>query len=210
MAKIRQSVPLKVGAAQVDAEIISFFGLESGLEHIAIKFVRKSADVTSPIIRIHSECLTGDIFHSSRCDCGEQLEESLSLLDNAGGILLYLRQEGRGIGLYNKLDAYALQDSGLNTYEANVRLGFAEDQRQFSEAAEMLKALDIDRVQLITNNPVKREQLEANGIIVEKTIPTSAHTKPGNLAYLKAKQAQGKHSLNLNEDPETEITHFID
>ncbi|WMN90549.1 GTP cyclohydrolase II [Vibrio parahaemolyticus] len=198
MVKIRQAISLKVGDAQVEAEIISFHGLDSGKEHIAMRFSGIDPASDTPQVRIHSECLTGDVFHSSRCDCGEQLNEAIERLHTFGGVLLYLRQEGRGIGLYNKLDAYSLQDSGLNTYEANVKLGFDEDQRDFSEAAGMLKAMEMSRIRLITNNPLKMESLKQNGIEVEAIVNTSVHMKPGNESYLKAKKNQGNHQLAID------------
>ncbi|ELA8350229.1 GTP cyclohydrolase II [Vibrio alginolyticus] len=198
MVKIRQAISLKVGDAQVEAEIISFHGLDSGKEHIAMRFSGIDSASDTPQVRIHSECLTGDVFHSSRCDCGEQLNEAIERLHTFGGVLLYLRQEGRGIGLYNKLDAYSLQDSGLNTYEANVKLGFDEDLRDFSEAAGMLKAMGMSRIQLITNNPRKVESLKRNGIEVEAIVNTSVHMKPGNESYLKAKKHHGNHQLAID------------
>ncbi|RCU51778.1 GTP cyclohydrolase II [Corallincola holothuriorum] len=198
MVEVRKAVPLKVGAAQVEAEIISFNGLESGCEHIAMRFKGTQPNSNIPLVRMHSECLTGDVFHSSRCDCGEQLNEAISLIHVEGGILLYLRQEGRGIGLYNKLDAYELQDTGLNTYEANVKLGFGEDLREFNEAAEMLKALGIDHIRLLSNNPRKTEQLKAAGISIETMVNTSVHLKPGNSDYLKAKKNHGNHQLRFS------------
>jgi GTP cyclohydrolase II len=205
MLAIRQSVDIKVGPKQVPAEIISFDGLASGKEHVALRFNREATgDKASTLVRVHSECLTGDIFHSSRCDCGEQLNEAIQRLDQAGGVLLYLRQEGRGIGLYNKLDAYVLQDQGLDTYAANVELGFAEDSRDFTEAAEMLKALNIHQIELITNNPKKTQQLAAHGIDVVATRNTSVHQKSDNAGYLRAKQALGQHELTLADDDEAQ------
>ncbi|BDY06004.1 GTP cyclohydrolase II [Ferrimonas sp. YFM] len=198
MIKVRQTVPLKVGRSQVEAELSSFHGLESGKEHVAMRFAGTGPASGAPLVRMHSECLTGDVFHSSRCDCGEQLNEAIERLHVAGGVLLYLRQEGRGIGLYNKLDAYALQDTGLNTYEANVKLGFGEDQRDFAEAAGMLKAMGIDRIRLITNNPRKVKQLTDYGIEVESMVNTSVHMKPGNESYLKAKKCHGNHHLAID------------
>lgn len=128
---------------------------------------------------MHSECLTGDVFHSSRCDCGEQLEETINLMGDAGGIILYLRQEGRGIGLYNKIDAYRLQSQGMDTYEANHHLGFEDDLRDFEEAAQMLKALGVDKIRLVTNNPKKyvsyqvsivRSQRSSIPLFIKKTV----------------------------------------
>lgn len=142
MAEVRARIDFKVGVtSSIDAELLSFHGLKTDKEHVAVIF--KSADKTQdiPLVRMHSECLTGDVFHSSRCDCGEQLDETIRIMGETGGVILYLRQEGRGIGLYNKIDAYRLQSEGMNTYEANNHLGFGDDLRDFTEAAEMLRAL---------------------------------------------------------------------
>ncbi|SHO56416.1 GTP cyclohydrolase II [Vibrio quintilis] len=198
MAEVRARVGLKVGAkSSIDAEILSFDDLKTDKEHVALVF--KSADKNQeiPLVRMHSECLTGDVFHSSRCDCGEQLEETVSLMGEAGGILLYLRQEGRGIGLYNKIDAYLLQNEGYDTYEANHQLGFGDDLRDFQEAAQMLQALNIQKIRLITNNPKKVAELRNFGIEIVEVIHTSAHIKEGNVNYLKAKVSHGKHKLDL-------------
>jgi GTP cyclohydrolase II len=198
MAEVRARVELKVGTqSDIDAEILSFSGLESDKEHVALIF--KSADQSQdiPLVRMHSECLTGDVFHSSRCDCGEQLDETIKKMGEQGGIILYLRQEGRGIGLYNKLDAYKLQSDGLNTYEANNHLGFGDDLRDFTDAALMLKALGVNVIRLITNNPKKINDLTALGINIEQVVNTSAHVKHGNENYLKAKVSHGKHNLDL-------------
>jgi GTP cyclohydrolase II len=159
----------------------------------------KHADQTqqSPLVRMHSECLTGDVFHSSRCDCGEQLDETINRMGESGGIILYLRQEGRGIGLYNKIDAYKLQSEGMNTYEANNHLGFGDDLRDFTEAAQMLEALGIKKIRLVTNNPKKVNDLKSYGIEIEQVVNTSAHVKEGNEGYLKAKRSHGKHNLDL-------------
>jgi GTP cyclohydrolase II len=126
----------------------------------------------SPLVRIHSQCLTGDVFGSLRCDCRQQLEMSLSMIAESGaGVLIYEQQEGRGIGLMAKLQAYALQDSGLDTVEANERLGFKADQRDFQMPVEILKALDIKRVRLLSNNPDKVDALERAGIQVTERVP---------------------------------------
>ena len=146
---------------------------------------------------MHSECLTGDVFHSSRCDCGEQLDETINKMGEQGGIILYLRQEGRGIGLYNKIDAYQLQSEGMNTYEANNHLGFGDDLRDFSEAAQMLDALQVDTIRLVTNNPKKIADLRSHGVQISEVINTLAHVKSGNEDYLKAKASHGKHKLKL-------------
>lgn len=194
-------MPLKVGVgSQIPAEILSFHGLESEQEHVALIFQQADKKADPPLVRMHSECLTGDVFHSSRCDCGEQLEETIQKMGEDGGIILYLRQEGRGIGLYNKLDAYKLQSEGMTTYEANNHLGFADDLRDFAEAAQMLKALDAHCIRLITNNPKKIEELQAAGVTLKEVIGTKAHLKDGNRNYLKAKIEHGKHRLNIEQD----------
>ncbi|MDG3088221.1 GTP cyclohydrolase II [Vibrio hannami] len=198
MAEVRARVDLKVGLkSNIDAEILSFTDLQSDKEHVALIF--KAADKSDqiPLVRMHSECLTGDVFHSSRCDCGEQLEETINKMGEQGGIILYLRQEGRGIGLYNKIDAYRLQSEGMNTYEANNHLGFGDDLRDFTDASLMLKALGLDKIRLITNNPKKIKDLTDLGIEIEEVVNTSAHVKHGNESYLKAKVSHGKHKLDI-------------
>ncbi|WED20580.1 GTP cyclohydrolase II [Vibrio sp. JC009] len=199
MAEVRARVALKVGLkSDIDAEILSFSGLKSDKEHVALIF--KSADQSekTPLVRMHSECLTGDVFHSSRCDCGEQLDETINKMGQEGGIILYLRQEGRGIGLYNKIDAYTLQSQGMNTYEANNHLGFGDDLRDFTDASMMLKALGITKIRLVTNNPKKINDLKELGIEIEEVIHTIAHVKDGNENYLKAKVSHGKHQLDID------------
>ncbi|MCZ4294027.1 GTP cyclohydrolase II [Vibrio sinaloensis] len=198
MAEVRARVDFKVGAnSSIDAELLSFHGLKTEKEHVAVIFKHADQTQQTPLVRMHSECLTGDVFHSSRCDCGEQLDETINRMAESGGIILYLRQEGRGIGLYNKIDAYKLQSEGMNTYEANNHLGFGDDLRDFTEAAQMLKALGIDKIRLVTNNPKKVNDLKQFGIEIEQVVNTSAHVKDGNEGYLKAKMSHGKHNLDL-------------
>jgi GTP cyclohydrolase II len=142
--------------------------------------------------------LTGDVFGSQRCDCGPQLREAVERIATAGGLLLYLRQEGRGIGLYPKLEAYALQDKGLDTYEANVALGHDEDERDYTVAAQMLRALGVQRVALLSNNPDKAEQLRRLGVAVSECVPTGVHMSPANANYLAAKARRAAHSLQVH------------
>ncbi|MBC7003914.1 GTP cyclohydrolase II [Photobacterium sp. BZF1] len=199
MVKVRARVPFKVGQrSDIPAELLSFNGLESGKEHVAVIFQNADQRSIPPLVRMHSECLTGDVFHSSRCDCGEQLDETIEKMGEQGGVLLYLRQEGRGIGLYNKIDAYELQSQGMNTYEANNHLGFGDDLRDFSEAAYMLTALGLKEIRLITNNPKKIRELEALGIVITEVVGTKAHLKDGNENYLKTKAAHGKHRFHFD------------
>lgn len=203
MAQVRARVELNVGQrSHIPAEIVSFEGLQDGQEHVALVFNRADSKQPVPLIRMHSECLTGDVFHSSRCDCGEQLNESIEAMHQQGGVLLYLRQEGRGIGLYNKIDAYVLQSQGMNTYEANNHLGFDDDLRDFSDAVLMLQALGLDHVRLMTNNPRKLNALRDAGIEVEEVVGTHAHVKvgvAGNKNYLETKVKHGSHMLDIKK-----------
>ena len=184
-----------------DARVFTFHGLVDGREHLALGLGDRVRPVVSPdddppLVRLHSECLTGDVFGSQRCDCGPQLRESVERISDTGGYLLYLRQEGRGIGLYRKLDAYLLQDGGLNTYEANLALGCAADARDYTPAAQMLRALGESSVDLLSNNPDKADQLEGLGITVTERVPTMVHLSPANGRYLAAKAMHGSHSLD--------------
>ena len=166
-----------------------------GKEHIAITMGDCGADEPL-LIRIHSECLTGDALGSMRCDCGEQLQEAMKRISELGrGAILYLRQEGRGIGLINKLRAYALQDQGFDTVDANTRLGFAIDARDFSVAARMLELLGISNVRLLTNNPEKVEGLKSAGISVEERLPLKIAANPHNAHYLETKKSRTGHAL---------------
>lgn len=184
------TLPLRLCGWTGVGEVTTFDGLSDGGEHLAI---RLGAPGAVPLVRLHSECLTGDVLGSERCDCGPQLHEALERISVDGGYLLYLRQEGRGIGLYAKLDAYALQDEGLDTYEANLALGYAADARDYTPAAEMLAALGVSRLSLLSNNPDKAAQLAAHGLAVD-LVPTAVHLSSANARYLAAK-ARGGHTL---------------
>ncbi|MBD0842353.1 MULTISPECIES: GTP cyclohydrolase II [unclassified Streptomyces] len=196
----RVRVPLRFGDGyRVDAELVTFHGLTDGQEHVAVVLGDPGAAGTVPLVRLHSECLTGDAFGSARCDCGPQLREAVERIAERGGVLLYLRQEGRGIGLYNKLDAYALQDQGLDTYAANTALGLPEDARDYTAAAQMLAALGIGDLDLLSNNPDKADQLRDLGIGVRDRVPTGVFTTAHNVRYLRAKVLQTQHTLPLAE-----------
>jgi GTP cyclohydrolase II len=194
--KLRATVPIPLTDKAIAARFVSFTGFTDGKEHIAIIYGAPEQQ-TSPLVRIHSECLTGDLFGSQRCDCGEQLHEAQRLMAAQGGVLLYLRQEGRGIGLYNKLDAYDLQDKGADTFEANAMLGFAHDQRDFRPAVDMLKALGLQRIRLLSNNPHKADELVAAGIDVSERVDTGVYVNQYNAGYLKAKVDQQAHRIDL-------------
>ena len=190
--RVKTRTPLHLDQG-VTAEIVSFNGLSDDKEHIALIYpAPQGSEDKTPLVRVHSECLTGDVFGSSHCDCGDQLHEAQSKMAAQGGILLYLRQEGRGIGLYSKIEAYKLQhDKGLDTFAANRHLGFADDLRDFSLAANMLKALDIKDIKLLTNNPEKVAHMEGCGVKVTERISTGYFEKEANAHYLRAKKDHG-------------------
>ncbi len=177
--------------------IYGFRGEFGGKVEEAVALVMGDVQSGPPLLRIHSQCLTGDVFGSLRCDCRDQLEMALSMIGEAGtGILIYEQQEGRGIGLMAKLQAYELQDSGLDTVEANERLGFKADQREFALPAEILKALGVSRVRLLSNNPDKVAALERGGIRVTERVPCEAGPNEYAEEYLKTKKEKMGHLFN--------------
>ena len=199
------AVPLRFpDGFAASADVFTFGGLADDREHLLLglgdwrgALERSAAGGEAPLVRPHSECLTGDVFGSQRCDCGPQLREAVERISVSGGFLLYLRQEGRGIGLYAKLDAYALQDSGLDTYEANLALGHGEDERDYRAAAQMLRAVGADRIRLLSNNPEKAVQLDAYGVTVAERVRTGVHLSEANARYLEAKRDHTAHTLDL-------------
>jgi GTP cyclohydrolase II len=198
MATVRNKVMIPVGQNQShEADFVSFHGLNDDKEHIALIFKGADAAQDVPLVRLHSECLTGDVFHSARCDCGKQLDEAVEAMAKQGGIILYLRQEGRGIGLYNKLDAYKLQDTGMDTFAANRALGFDDDLRDFSVAAQMLEALGVDEIDLLTNNLEKVKTIEEQGVVVRKQKSTGVFYNRHNGHYLQAKAEIANHKIDL-------------
>jgi len=214
-ATIRTEVTVPVRLADgytATVAMLSFNGLVDGREHVALGLGRFSTGAPPegppPLVRPHSECLTGDVFGSLRCDCGPQLREAFERIGAVGGYLLYLRQEGRGIGLYRKLDAYRLQERGLDTYQANLALGRGEDERDYTVAAQMLHALGQRRVALLTNNPDKAEQLARLGITVTAVQPTGVHLSTANAGYLAAKVRRGGHALEVPHPANGEAASF--
>lgn len=165
------------------------------LEHIAL--VKGEWTEDEPVlVRMHSSCLTGDVFSSSRCDCGSQLRESMKMIEKAGkGIIVYLSQEGRGIGLFNKMQAYKLQEEGLNTIEANIHLGFAADDRDYGVGASILREMNVKRIKLLTNNPQKRAALIGYGLEIVENVPIVIKPNEHNMEYLRTKELQMGHTL---------------
>ena len=190
---------LPVAAAET-AEIIAFRSADDLREHAALVIGQQQSDRV-PLVRLHSECLTGDVFSSLKCDCGPQLDAALAAMadeanKNSGwGVLLYLRQEGRGIGLINKLRAYQLQDQGFDTVDANTRLGLPNEARDFAVAARMLTLLGVGPIRLMTNNPAKVAALEGAGVTVEQRVPHQLPANPHNARYLDTKRDRSGHLL---------------
>ena len=189
----RAKLPTKYG----DFEVIPFIQISNGLEHLAI--IKGTWQTDEPtLVRVHSSCLTGDILGSYRCDCGEQLQQALRMIEKEGkGVVVYLDQEGRGIGLYNKMSAYSLQDRGRDTVEANIDLGFKGDERDYGVGANILRELGLGTIRLMTNNPVKRIALEGYGIRIVENVPIEITPNPHNQRYLQTKCDKMGHTLEL-------------
>jgi 3,4-dihydroxy 2-butanone 4-phosphate synthase/GTP cyclohydrolase II len=189
------NMPTKYG----DFKAISFVELSNKKEHIAI--FKGEWNASEPVlVRVHSSCMTGDIFGSYRCDCGDQLHQAMHLIEKEGkGVIVYLQQEGRGIGLFHKLQAYKLQEEGLDTVEANIELGFEADERNYGVGASILRELGLGKIRLMTNNPVKRAALEGYGIHIVENISLEVESNPYNKFYLQTKKDKMGHSLELTD-----------
>lgn len=190
MVKVEEA---NMPTAYGDFKIVGFVNKINGEHHVALVKGDISED-DEVLVRVHSECLTGDAFHSQRCDCGEQLASAMASIEKEGkGVLLYLRQEGRGIGLINKIRAYKLQQEGMDTEEANIALGFPADMRDYSIGSEMLRSLNVKKVRLMTNNPKKLLGLQTHGIQVIKRVPLIMETNLHNEKYFKTKKEKMGH-----------------
>jgi 3,4-dihydroxy 2-butanone 4-phosphate synthase/GTP cyclohydrolase II len=179
-------------------KLIPFKQLSNGLEHVAL-IKGEWNDDESVLVRVHSSCVTGDIFGSMRCECGEQLHKAMSLIEKEGkGVIVYMNQEGRGIGLMNKIKAYKLQEEGLDTVEANLHLGFNADERDYGVGAQILRQLGVRKIRLMSNNPVKRIGLEAYGLTIVENVPLIIEPNQYNAFYMKTKKLRMGHKLDLN------------
>jgi 3,4-dihydroxy 2-butanone 4-phosphate synthase/GTP cyclohydrolase II len=193
---MKKQVSARIPTSWGEFQVIAYANRQTdALPHLVIAHP-EYADTSVPLVRVHSECLTGDLLGSSRCDCGEQLHKSLDMIYRQKGILLYLRQEGRGIGLINKLRAYNLQDEGLNTVDANHQLGFEADERTYDIAALILKDLGIRRIRLLTNNPMKVASLREDGIEILERVPIQIEPSELNADYLRTKKDIMGHLLD--------------
>jgi GTP cyclohydrolase II len=193
----------RVPTAQGEFDLCLYTNNHDAKEHLAL-VMGDVAGQENVLVRVHSECFTGDVLGSRRCDCGPQLEQAMQIIADAGlGVIVYLRQEGRGIGLLEKLRAYNLQDQGYDTVEANLALGHQADEREYTLAARILQELDVRSARLLTNNPHKIEALRALGVMVTARIPLEAGITADNAAYLRTKATRMDHLISLARLPET-------
>lgn len=193
---ITREADIRLPAEAGDFRLVGYTENVSGKEHVAL-IKGEPSEIEAPYVRIHSECLTGDVFGSKRCDCGPQLDQAMAEIEERGsGIILYMRQEGRGIGLINKLKAYELQEQGFDTVEANHKLGFADDLRDYAMSAQMLKDLGVENITLLTNNPAKLEALEEYGITIHERRAIQVQTNGINEKYLNTKRDKMRHFFN--------------
>ena len=195
-SSVEQGVEVDMPTSHGHFRLIPFRQKSNGLEHIAL-IKGDVADGNPVLVRVHSSCATGDIFGSQRCDCGEQLHKAMEMIEKEGrGVILYLNQEGRGIGLMDKIKAYKLQEEGLDTVDANLHLGHKADERDYGVGAQILHQLGVERMRLLTNNPVKRIGLEGYGLKVEENVPIEIAPSPYNLRYLHTKKERMGHHLD--------------
>jgi 3,4-dihydroxy 2-butanone 4-phosphate synthase/GTP cyclohydrolase II len=192
---IEKGEKVKLPTTFGEFEFIPFRQITNGIEHAAL--IKGTWTKDEPVmVRVHSSCFTGDIFHSLRCDCGPQLDKAMEMVETEGkGVVIYLSQEGRGIGLLNKIKSYKLQEEGMDTFQANIKLGFEEDERDYGVGASIMRELGLGKVRLISNNPVKRAGLEGYGIKIVETIPLVIPPNPFNEFYLETKASKMSHKL---------------
>ena len=194
---VERGVEVSMPTAYGDFKLIPFRQKSNGLEHVALFKGEWEAD-EPVLVRVHSSCMTGDIFASKRCDCGEQLHKAMQMIEEAGkGVVLYLNQEGRGIGLMDKIRAYKLQEEGLDTIDANICLGHLADERDYGVGAQILRDLNVHKMRLMTNNPVKRVGLEAYGLEIVENVPIEIAPNPFNERYLRTKADRMGHNLHF-------------
>jgi 3,4-dihydroxy 2-butanone 4-phosphate synthase/GTP cyclohydrolase II len=192
---VHKEIAVKMPTEWGDFDMIAYTQLDTGDHHLAL--VRGSWEPDEPVlVRVHSSCMTGDIFGSCRCDCGPQLHKAMEMISNEGkGVIVYMNQEGRGIGLINKLKAYHLQENGLDTVEANIKLGFKADQRDYGIGAQILRSLGVSKMRLMSNNPKKRAGLMGYGLEIVENVPIEIKPNPHNEAYLKTKRDKMDHAI---------------
>ena len=195
---VEQGVEVDMPTGYGHFRLIAFRQKSNGLEHMAL--IKGEWNEEEPIlVRVHSSCATGDILGSCRCDCGAQLHKAMQMIEEKGkGVIVYLNQEGRGIGLMNKMRAYKLQEEGMDTVDANLCLGFKADERDYGVGAEILRSIGVHKMRLLTNNPVKRIGLEAYGLTIEEIVPIEIAPNPHNERYLKTKQDRMGHQLHID------------
>ncbi|TNE72178.1 MAG: bifunctional 3,4-dihydroxy-2-butanone-4-phosphate synthase/GTP cyclohydrolase II [Bacteroidetes bacterium] len=196
---VEKVIDVKMPTQTGDFELHLFKEINSGKEHLAL--VKGDIDGSEPVlVRVHSSCMTGDIFGSCRCDCGPQLHKAMEMVDQVGkGVILYMNQEGRGIGLTNKLKAYKLQEEGYDTLEANIKLGFKDDERDYGIGAQILRELGVRQMKLMSNNPKKRTGLIGYGLEIVENVPLEIKSNKHNALYLKTKRDKMGHSLKLDD-----------
>lgn len=199
---VERGEEVSLPTAYGEFHLIPFRQKSNGLVHVAlIKGDLGNADEMPPLVRMHSSCITGDTFGSLRCECGEQLHKAMEMIEKEGrGAIIYLQQEGRGIGLFEKIKAYKLQEEGLDTVDANLHLGHKADERDYGVGANILHALGINKMRLLTNNPIKRRSLQGYGLEITERIPLEIEPNRFNMRYMATKKERMGHDLHFNEE----------